>query len=77
MGAAIGLEMMRETVDLTIKPGEEAAFIAAFEPIVSVFKAAPHCHVVELDRVIECPGTLRLSNLWDRVEDRTEIFVKA
>jgi heme-degrading monooxygenase HmoA len=66
--------MIREIAELTVDPAREAGFLAAVEAAVPLFRGAPGCRAMHLERVIETPGLYRLHVLWDRLEDHTQGF---
>ena len=66
--------MIREVAEIEIKPGTEAAFLAAVESAVPLFRAAKGCRAMRLERVIETPNLFRLIVLWQTLEDHTEGF---
>ncbi|MCB1390568.1 MAG: antibiotic biosynthesis monooxygenase [Rhodobacteraceae bacterium] len=66
--------MIREIANLTIDPANAAAFEAAVARAVPLFRAAPDCFGVHLERVIEEPGRYRLVVQWASVAAHTEVF---
>lgn len=66
--------MIREVAELTIDTANEAAFLAAVEKAVPIFRAAEGCRAMHLERVIETPGIYRLIVLWDTLAHHTEGF---
>jgi heme-degrading monooxygenase HmoA len=66
--------MIREIAELTVDPARETEFLAAVDAAVPLFRAAPGCRALHLERVIETPGLYRLHILWERLEDHTVGF---
>ena len=66
--------MIRETAELRIRAGEDAAFVAAVGQAVEIFRAAKGCRSMRLERVLETPGLYRLHVLWETLEDHTVAF---
>ena len=66
--------MVLEHALLDVRPGEEAAFEAAFAQAKQVIAAAPGCRWVRLERCVERPATYLLLVGWERLEDHTEGF---
>jgi quinol monooxygenase YgiN len=66
--------VIREIATLTIDPAREAAFLAAVTEARAIFAAAPGCHGMRLDRVIETPGVYHLVVDWETVAHHTEGF---
>lgn len=66
--------MIRETAELTIDPAREGDFLAAVARAVPIFRAATGCRAMQLERVIEAPGTFRLIVLWETLEHHTVTF---
>lgn len=66
--------MIREIATLTIDPATAANFEAAVTKVRPLFLAAPGCHGMHLERVIETPGSYRLVVEWATVEHHTENF---
>lgn len=60
--------MVWEVAELTIIPGQEAAFEAAVAKAVPHFKAMKSCHGLELRRIVERPGIYWLVVEWESVE---------
>jgi heme-degrading monooxygenase HmoA len=59
---------------LSVRSGQEAAFVAAFRRAVPLIASRPGCHKVSLSRCLERPGIYLLLVEWERVEDHTEGF---
>lgn len=66
--------MIREVADLKINPGTEIDFLVAVEQAVELFKRAPGCIAMRLEKVIEDSDHFRLIILWKTLEDHTEGF---
>ena len=69
--------MIIEKAVLTVEPGKEAAFQAAFfkaEPFVAAY---PGCRAVHLYRCIEEPGRLMFTIEWESVAAHEEVFRKS
>jgi quinol monooxygenase YgiN len=60
--------LIREHAQLSITPGEEAAFEAVLPTALDVITSAPGCHRAEVHRGIESPSTYLLLVWWDSVE---------
>jgi quinol monooxygenase YgiN len=66
--------MILEIAQIEIKPGDEAAFEAAVEKAVPLFRNARGCQGMQLHRSFEHPGRYRLLVQWESVEDHTVQF---
>ncbi|RZM07742.1 MAG: antibiotic biosynthesis monooxygenase [Sphingomonas sp.] len=66
--------MITEIAHLTIDPARTNAFEAAVAGCAELFRAAPGCRAMRLEREIEHPGRYRLVIGWDTVEDHTVTF---
>ena len=66
--------MIREVAEITVKQGEDAAFVAAVEKAVPIFRAAKGCHSMKLERIVERPESFRLMVLWETLEAHTVDF---
>jgi quinol monooxygenase YgiN len=66
--------MINETALLTIDPANAAAFEAAVEEAAPLFRAAPGCHGLALERGIEEPGQYRLRVQWESVSHHMDLF---
>lgn len=66
--------MILEHALLSIRPGEEVAFEAAFAEARAIIEAMPGFRSLSLSRGIERPGTYLLLVEWERLEDHTEGF---
>ncbi len=60
--------MVREIAELYVLPGHERDFESAVQQAVPLFKRAAGCSGMELQRVVEVPGTYRLVVKWETVE---------
>jgi heme-degrading monooxygenase HmoA len=66
--------MIREHALLPVRPGEEAAFEAAFARATPIIAASPGFGGLTLDRCRERPGTYLLLVEWGSLADHTEGF---
>jgi quinol monooxygenase YgiN len=66
--------MINEIAILTIDPANAAAFEAAVAKAAPLFKAAPGCHGMALERGIESPATYRLLVKWESVAHHVDLF---
>lgn len=66
--------MIRETAEITIKPGADDAFTAAVAKAVPLFQGAKGCRKMALEKVIEKDNTYRLQVWWETLEDHTVGF---
>ena len=66
--------MVWEIAQIDVKPGDEAAFEAAVEKAVPLFKGARGCKSMQLQRGVEQPSRYRLFVTWETVEDHTVGF---
>jgi quinol monooxygenase YgiN len=66
--------MINEIAIITINPANAAAFEAAVTEAAPLFKAAPGCHGMALERGIESPATYRLLVKWESVAHHVELF---
>ena len=66
--------MVFEKAELHVLAGHEADFEAAVQQAIPVFKGAPGCHGMELQRVVEVPGKYFLVLQWETVEHHTVQF---
>ncbi|WP_334184582.1 putative quinol monooxygenase [Novosphingobium sp.] len=60
--------MITEVAHLTIDPAQAEAFETAVTSVASVFRAAPGCHGMSLEREIEDPSRYRLMVRWETVD---------
>lgn len=66
--------MIHEIAEITIQPGANAAFEAAVQEAVPLFRRAQGCVSMRIDRTIERPDTYRLVIGWRTLEDHTIAF---
>ncbi|CAA9387930.1 MAG: Uncharacterized protein YczJ [uncultured Quadrisphaera sp.] len=66
--------MVREHAVLSVRPGQDAAFEAAFDEARAMIAQARGFHGLTLSRCVERPGTYLLLVDWERLEDHTEGF---
>jgi len=66
--------MFWEIAQIDVKPGDEAAFEAAVEKAVPLFKSARGCKGMQLQRGVEQPSRYRLVVDWETVENHTVDF---
>ena len=66
--------MIFEIARIEVAAGHEAAFEAAVEEATELFRSAPGCRSMRLERGIEAPGSYRLVVGWERIEDHLEVF---
>ena len=66
--------MILEHALLPVRPGEEAAFEAAFAEAKGIIAAMPGFAGLTLSRCLERPDTYLLLVRWERLEDHTEGF---
>ena len=59
---------------LPVRPGQEAAFEAAFAEAKGIIAAMPGFAGLTLSRCLERPDTYLLLVHWERLEDHTEGF---
>jgi heme-degrading monooxygenase HmoA len=59
---------------LPVRPGQEAAFEAAFADARAIIAAMPGFGSLTLSRCLERPGTYLLLVEWERLEDHTDGF---
>ena len=59
---------------LPVRPGQEAAFEAAFTDARAIIAAMPGFSGLTLSRCLERPGTYLLLVQWERLEDHTDGF---
>lgn len=63
-----------EIADIRVKPENSAAFEAAVAEAVPLFRAAPGCESLRLERSIEQPGRYLLVVGWATIEAHTVDF---
>lgn len=66
--------MILEHALLPVKPGQEAAFEAAFAEAKALIISSPGCRRVEVSRCLERPSTYLLLVEWDSLEAHVEGF---
>ncbi|OJF15155.1 antibiotic biosynthesis monooxygenase family protein [Couchioplanes caeruleus] len=66
--------MILEHALLSVKPGQEDAFEAAFRQATSIIAGMPGFGRLTLSRCLERSGTYLLLVEWDRLEDHTVGF---
>lgn len=66
--------MIREIATLTIDPSRAEAFLSAAAQAKPLFLAAPDCHGMALERVIEDPSRYLLVVDWATLEAHTVAF---
>ncbi len=66
--------MINEIAVLTIDPTNADAFETAVARAAPLFKAAPGCHGMALQRGIEVPGKYRLLIQWESVSHHMDLF---
>jgi heme-degrading monooxygenase HmoA len=66
--------MVWEIARIEVKSGDEAAFEAAVEKAVPLFKNAVGCKGMQLQRSVEQPGRYLLVVDWETVENHTVDF---
>ena len=66
--------MILEHAPLPVRPGQEAAFEAAFAEAKSIISSMPGFRSLRLTRCIERPSSYLLLVEWDAIEDHTEGF---
>ena len=69
--------MIVEQAMITVAPGKEENFEAAFAEAKSVMAASPGCRAVRLYRCVEEPERFMLFVEWDSVEAHMEGFRKS
>lgn len=66
--------MILESAPLRVRPGQEAAFEAAFRQAGAIISASPGYRGHELHRCLERRGEYLLLVRWDTLEDHTVGF---
>jgi len=66
--------MVWEIAQIDVKPGAEAAFEAAVEEAVPLFKKSRGCKGMQLQRGVEQPSRYRLVVEWETLENHTVDF---
>lgn len=60
--------MITEIAQIEVKPGSEQAFEAAVAQAVELFRGAPGCRHMRLERSLEFSSRYRLFVVWDTVD---------
>jgi heme-degrading monooxygenase HmoA len=76
-GGAASHEGILEAASLSVKPGEEAAFEAAFREAQAIIASMPGYRSHQLQRCIERKGQYLLLVRWDSVAAHEEGFRKS
>jgi heme-degrading monooxygenase HmoA len=66
--------MVLEIARFDIQPGQEEAFVAAYEVAVKALQSAPGCRSVRMTRGVESPSRFTLLVEWDSVEAHEQNF---
>ena len=66
--------MVWEIAQIDVTPGDEAAFEAAVEKAVPLFKSSRGCKGIQLQRGVEKPSRYRLVIDWETLENHTVDF---
>ncbi|GAB4067877.1 antibiotic biosynthesis monooxygenase [Ancylobacter sonchi] len=66
--------MIVEVAELTIKPGDEAAFEAGVAEAAPLFLRSKGCHGLTLQKVVETPNVYRLRVNWETLENHMVDF---
>ncbi len=66
--------MILEAAVLTVKPGQQADFEAAFAHAAPIIASMPGCQRYELQRCLETPDNYLLLVWWETLEDHTVGF---
>lgn len=66
--------MILEHALLSVRPGEEEAFVAAFEEAKRIIASIPGFIDLSVSRGIESPGVFLLLVRWETLEDHTVGF---
>ncbi|WEO75727.1 antibiotic biosynthesis monooxygenase [Cryobacterium sp. SO2] len=66
--------MIREHAILPVVPGQEDAFLVAFQHARPLIEAMAGFRGLSLSRSVEAPSSFLLLVDWDRLEDHTEGF---
>src|SRR5512141_2602852 len=67
-------DMVKEIAEIDVTPGHEQAFEAAVREAAPLFKRAPGCKALKLERVVESPSKYRLVVMWDSVQHHMAAF---
>jgi heme-degrading monooxygenase HmoA len=66
--------MVWEIAQIEVNPGDEAAFEAAIEKAVPLFKSSRGCKSMQLQRGVEQPSHYHLVVHWETLENHTVDF---
>ncbi len=66
--------MILELAKLTIKPGEDAAFLAGAKEAKPLFLRAKGCRSMNVRKSLETPNCYYLLVEWETIEDHTVTF---
>jgi heme-degrading monooxygenase HmoA len=66
--------MVLEVATIEVRPGEEDAFVAAYQQVRGEVAGTPGCRSVRLTRGIESPSRFVLLVEWDSVQSHTDNF---
>ncbi|HEY3737751.1 MAG TPA: antibiotic biosynthesis monooxygenase family protein [Jatrophihabitans sp.] len=66
--------MVLEVADISVLPGKESEFEAAYRGAVEVLRTTPGCQSVRMTRGIESPSRFVLLVEWDSVEAHEQNF---
>lgn len=66
--------MITELAEITLRPGTDAAFLAAVTAAVPLFQRARGCSAMRLERRIEDAGSYLLVVTWATLEDHEVHF---
>src|SRR5512138_3888717 len=67
-------DMIKEIAEIDVTPGHEQAFEAAVTEAAPLYKRAPGCKALKLERVVETPSKYRLVVMWDSVQHHEQQF---
>lgn len=68
------MPMVLEVADISITPGSQDAFIAAFRNVRPVLAGTPGCRSIRMTRGVESPSRFVLLVEWDSVAAHEENF---
>jgi len=66
--------MVLEVATIEVRPGEEDAFVAAYQRARPEVSGAPGCRSVRMTRGVESPSRFVLLVEWDSVQAHTDDF---
>jgi heme-degrading monooxygenase HmoA len=66
--------MVLEVATIEVRPGAEAAFVAAYQQVRSEVSTSPGCRSVRMTRGVESPSRFVLLVEWDSVEAHVDGF---